>query len=821
MIQVTDLRKSYRRGEPVLKGISLELPEKGFVCILGPSGCGKTSLLNAIGGLDRFDSGTVTAGDTTVRRYGTRTYEAQRNRNFGYIFQNYYLLEDHSAAYNVYLGLHSLDLSHGEKLRRVRQALQAVDMERYFRRKVSDLSGGQQQRIAIARALARRPRVIFADEPTGNLDESNTHNICTLLRQVSRESLVVMVTHEENIARFYADRIITLEDGRVAADDADWQREGMRKASDREIYAGELQEQRLEEDGVRLRLLRDGDAAPVELTVVALKDKLILKTSDSRTVLHSREEEPPRIREGKCPTVTLDTVENQAPLAPELFSGPAAPQARAGKGLTVGILLGQARHLMQGKGLKKRSAALFLVLLTVLALVTVGDFIALSHVDPQDFITTDSHVLTIKLESGPELPEGSPEGVYTWEEYHQRQYVQYLLSSGLDIDLMPLYGQAPQYHLEVYYQLGTTTLTLPGFSYVPLHRLEEQTLLWGRMPENSREVVVDKLVLEAILEMDDVVANSITDLTVFLGRELYYGAMKLNPVIVGICDSGERSIYAGDSTRLSLAVRGVNAITLEELQAMFPGKYDDMTVSQDGCIVNLSVAGAIWKNRLGQFYGTAPNGRFVEQVIEEPELTAAIIVTEETLQKFLPGAVTEQLQIYCADKEAVKAFLAQKSELEEAGYLLVTVSDPYGEKYAKYEAAASVKADGRTIVTFTVLAVSAVMLYLLARTRARERLGMLAVYRLLGIPGRKAAAIFALESLLTGLAAALPAAVVTYLVIGWGAGTPEVGWQLLLPADAAAWTLGAILVYNLVVSLLPLRRLLSMPPAQLAAKFDM
>ncbi len=140
MIQVQNLHKTYGRGKRhanhVLRDVSLTLPDTGFVCILGASGCGKTSLLNAISGLDRFDSGTLTASDISVNRYGTKAYETQRNNNFGYIFQNYYLLMDHSAAYNVYIGLHALALTHREKMNRVRQALKAVEMERYFHRTV-------------------------------------------------------------------------------------------------------------------------------------------------------------------------------------------------------------------------------------------------------------------------------------------------------------------------------------------------------------------------------------------------------------------------------------------------------------------------------------------------------------------------------------------------------------------------------------------------------------------------------------------------------------------------------------------------------------
>jgi ABC-type lipoprotein export system ATPase subunit len=260
MIEIKHLNKTYDRGRKtanrVLKDVSFTLPDTGFVCILGPSGCGKTSLLNAIGGLDDFDNGTLATENVTVKRSGTVRYEAERNRSFGYIFQNYYLLEKHSAAYNVYLGLHSLKLTHREKLRRVKQALEAVDMGRYARRQVGELSGGQQQRIAIARALARRPRVIFADEPTGNLDDANTRNICALLRKASKDSLVVMVTHEAHIARFFADRIITLDQGRIAEDTTQWDRSSLSLGSDKVLYSGDYQEHSQESNGVHLRLLR-------------------------------------------------------------------------------------------------------------------------------------------------------------------------------------------------------------------------------------------------------------------------------------------------------------------------------------------------------------------------------------------------------------------------------------------------------------------------------------------------------------------------------------------------------------------------------------
>ena len=353
-MKITNLNKTYDRrrsnANHVLKDVSFTLPDTGFVCILGPSGCGKTSLLNAIGGLARFDSGTLETEHLQVSAYGTLAYEAERNRNFGYIFQNYYLLQNHSVAYNVYLGLHSLELSHGEKLRRVREALAAVDMERYLRRRVDTLSGGQQQRVAIARALARRPRVIFADEPTGNLDEANTLSICSLLRKISKTSLVVMVTHEERIASFFADRIIKLQEGRIASDSDDFQRGSLTVEGNSTLYAGDYAESRLDDNSVTLRLLREAGAAPVNLTVVALKDRIVIKLDDSRSVSCSPAGESPLLLEGKRPVMTLTELEQDASL-PD-FSREENIPAKAGRGLSLSMMWKEARKLLQGRGMR-------------------------------------------------------------------------------------------------------------------------------------------------------------------------------------------------------------------------------------------------------------------------------------------------------------------------------------------------------------------------------------------------------------------------------------------------------------------------------------
>ncbi len=793
MIQVKNLNKTYDRARAgdhrVLKDVSFELPDTGFVCILGPSGCGKTSLLNAMGGLDRFDSGSLATGDTTVSRYGTSAYETQRNRNFGYIFQNYYLLDNHSVGYNIYLGLHSLALSHAEKLRRIRMALQAVDMERFIRRRVSDLSGGQQQRVAIARALARRPRVIFADEPTGNLDEANTRNICTLLRQASRESLVIMVTHEEHIANFFADRIIRLDQGVITSDSDSWERGDLSLENDKELYTGDFQQSTTDNEQIKLRILQTEGAAPVELTVIADQNRIILKLSDSRAVTLATPADPPKIIEGQRPVLTLEAVDGDSAQHSPLFQEPPAPQCRSGKGIRPAMMVRESLQLMRGKGLKRTGVRVFLILLTVLTLLTVADFITISQVDPQDFITEDSHMLYIKMSTG-DVPYDTPvpEGYYTWFNYDTQQYIQHIAQAPGDFEVLPIVATPGKYTVSLFFQMDASGQAFPSCSFVSAEKLPEGSLLCGRNLQHSEEVVVDKLVLDAIFRQEGILQNAVQDYSSFLGETLDYGNKGMNPTIVGVCDSGERSIYATKSALFALGVRGFPVITVSELKARYPGEYDTLSMidgktgesvtldladlTADDCVANLPQAGEIWRLRLGQTYGTDPNQKVVRGYLNNSELQAKIVISDEALDSMIQGTLAEEIYLWCADKEAVKAYLSQKTQAESEGHFRVTIRDPYGEKYAQYQQAATLRADARTIVSATILVLSMVMLYLLCRTKVNERLGLIAVYRLLGIPGRKLHGIFLLEGALSSLGTILPTAAITWLVISLAANVP-------------------------------------------------
>ena len=221
MLQIKDIHKEYRTGNLVqraLDGVSLSLRDNEFVAILGPSGSGKTTLLNIIGGLDRYDSGDLIINGISTKKYKDRDWDSYRNHTIGFVLQSYNLIPHQTVLANVELALTISGVSKSERRRRAKEALEKVGLGAQIHKKPSQMSGGQMQRVAIARALVNDPEILLADEPTGALDSDTSVQVMDLLQEVAKERLVVMVTHNPELAQLYATRIVTVKDGQILSD---------------------------------------------------------------------------------------------------------------------------------------------------------------------------------------------------------------------------------------------------------------------------------------------------------------------------------------------------------------------------------------------------------------------------------------------------------------------------------------------------------------------------------------------------------------------------------------------------------------------------
>lgn len=242
MLELKNIKKNYAEGEnevKALRGINLEFRKSDFVSILGPSGCGKTTMLNIIGGLDQYTEGDLIIDGTSTKKYKDRDWDTYRNHSIGFVFQSYNLIPHQSVLQNVELALTLSGVSKKERRQRAKEALEQVGLGDQLKKRPAEMSGGQMQRVAIARALVNNPDIILADEPTGALDTVTSVQVMEILKEISKDRLVIMVTHNPDLAEKYSTRIIRMLDGKITDDSAPLTKEEIEenRENEKEIIA--------------------------------------------------------------------------------------------------------------------------------------------------------------------------------------------------------------------------------------------------------------------------------------------------------------------------------------------------------------------------------------------------------------------------------------------------------------------------------------------------------------------------------------------------------------------------------------------------------
>ena len=286
MIKLSHLNKHFNKGKSneihVLNDMTIDLPNKGLVVFLGESGSGKTTLLNVIGGLDKIGSGNIYFADKEISKYNVTKLDELRNETIGYIFQNYYLQPQLSVFDNVAFVLKMIGIADEEEIKnRVNYVLTALGMYEFRKKKALQLSGGQQQRVAIARAIVKNPNIIIADEPTGNLDSKNTSDIMNIIKEIAKDKLVLLVTHDRDLAKFYANRIIEIVDGKIVDDYENDHSEYHGLDDDQIIYLKDLNnEDNLNSDNLNINYYSDTkEIEPVKVEMIYKNNTLYLNVN--------------------------------------------------------------------------------------------------------------------------------------------------------------------------------------------------------------------------------------------------------------------------------------------------------------------------------------------------------------------------------------------------------------------------------------------------------------------------------------------------------------------------------------------------------------
>lgn len=810
MIQINQLNKYYNKGKEneihVIHEVSLTLPDTGFVCILGESGSGKTTLMNAIGGIDEFQSGSIGFGDTIVKKTGSKEFEKYRTSEFGYIFQNFYLLKERTVAYNIRLCLDMYDLSEQEINERIDSVLEAVDMKRYKKRKVSQLSGGQQQRVAIARALAKSPKVIFADEPTGNLDEANTMRTMSILKKVSKTCLVVLVTHEKRLAQFFADRIISVADGKIIRDELSQGEYRYSYADDNNLYLKEYQKSTYDSGKIQVNTYSNEAIPGFKINLVYDQGKFYIEAPDNANVVFLTTADKKKVIDDVRPQLELTDVENYDYHLQEL-----------GQATKPHLSIREIFHLswqnMKLLGRKQLFMVITLITTAILSVFAVADILTLSHIDKEAIVHSDSHLITVTTAKNDTLD---------YNEYSKSFELLYeqIKESGINQDLYIDIQKELTYTYQGFTQIQNLTGTFNRFSYIPLTYLDETDLIYGRMPNAMNEVVVDRWVLEDFLKCNGLIQSVMPNIQSFLNQELTVPKKSVSLIIVGISDSGEPDLYLDPYMGMSISAWSNAVGSLSQLKAAYPGEYDEYELKNGEALIAQSDLNA---NKETTFYKADCGLEFRVIGTYTSEFIPQYVVSDDAYETLVDAMnkYAKRITVYCRDKAEFMKFMKEGLSQETYEKLQITLTDSYETSMQKYETARKLKINARFIVTFTIAMISMVILYFTMKANAMKKIHDIAVYRLLGISKGSIYLMFALESLYVSCYTSLPGVVITVVIMKFLTSIPSLELTLIYPWQLIFVNVVVLAVANLMVGLWPIRRIVKLPPAKIASRFDM
>ncbi len=809
MIRITNLNKFYNKGkkneEHVLKDVSLELDSTGLVCILGESGCGKTTLLNTIGGLDTFSGGTIEVNDQKLTKYDPRIIEPIRNDHFDYVFQNYYLLQDYSVAYNVKLALNRYDLTEEEKEERVDYVLEMLGIAKYKKKLVSKLSGGQKQRVSIARALVKSPDVILADEPTGNLDEENTLRTMSILKNISKECLVLLVTHEKRIARFFADRIIEIQDGRVVRDEDNKARSSYERSDDSNIYLKEMECETLQEDLARFNIYREKDDIPrkIELTLAWKNDKLYIQNNMPYDILIEGVENGVEMLDMERPTLDMEDVEQFSYELPK-------PKSTGKSHLAGREILRMALENIRLMG-KKQGFVLGIMLVTAILLsITMAQFVSSVSINEDDIRATDSHY--VMLDFIKDSLRGNDESLM--------KYINENLSDNSHGDVFFAPNGNVYMQGEGFVQFSNLTQLLQNYSYVPKSRLKEEDLVYGAMPSKRTEVVMDQLLIEKMAASKGHVSSLHDGPESYLGARLKIPAVNLEMVVVGISNTNEPVVYCSQNILIGIQATGYQISNLDELVAEVP-ETKDLKLEEGQVLMREGLYRALQLDKKeGDVTVNLGHNDEAYTVVGtfSDEASMDYVLTEAGCVKIRNSMIFDKKSCYIyTDDPAATIDYFEKAGKELVAYT-AELSVPAREEIKEFKENNSVDMDARQLITFAIAIISLIMVYFTIKSNAVSRSEELTVYRLIGISKGSILNAYMLEMFFMTCYTSLPAVLITSGVIKFISSIPSLQIYMIFPWWSILILLLAIYAVHIVISILPVYGILSQPPAALAVK---
>lgn len=816
MIKLEKVNKYFnrrRRNEiHIINNTSLELEDKGLVAILGQSGSGKTTLLNAIGGLDKVNRGKIYINGKKITRRTQNTVDKIRNLNIGYIFQDYKLIENMSVFENVAISLRMIGLKNKNEIKkRVNYVLEAVNMYRYRNRPASMLSGGEKQRVAIARAIVKNPSIVIADEPTGNLDSKNSLEIMNIIKAISKEKLVILVTHEVNLANFYATRIIEVQDGKVVKDYANETKESLEYRLDNKIYLKDLEKIKEQKNKkINMNIYSDGkDAENIEITLV-IKNGNIFIQAENRKIEVVDDNSAIELIDEHYKKIDKSIYEKYKYNLDDIVDKKYKTRYSSIYGIFKSIKNGFNRIF--NYTVLKKILLLGFFASAMFVLYSVSNIAGITNIKESDYIEIDRNYLQVDMASV---------RVDDYLKYENLENVDYILPGEGKVSF--------KIKMNEYYQLSRYSFELAG-TLVSIDKINKEDLTSGAMPENEYEIVIDKKIIN---NMNDNGFMSFSAMGVKSAEELIGKIVNIDDMkdfkIVGITDKNTDSIYANKNIFTNI----FNNMSQSDLSmGIYLNKDEessDITVKDYNLYMDDI---AITKGRLPENdYEVIVNKNNQDEMKLNKPIKTEVNGVQLTVVGYYDSKTNRQ--DYLVSNNTVKYSVITKNN----GFMIYpknkySVMSQFQNEYHlniidRYEKDKqtyinSKKDETKSAVTFAgvILAISLIEIYLMIRSSFLSRIKEVGVLRAIGVKKKDIYRMFVGEIISITTIASMPGIALMTYILSQVSKIPYVDRMFIINFNTVGISVLLVYIFNIIVGLLPLVKVLRKTPAKILARHD-
>lgn len=809
MIRLEHVNKYFNKGKKneihVINDLNLKLNNNGLVCLLGPSGCGKTTILNAVGGLDKVRNGKIYIDDERITKRSIKKIDKIRNLKVGYIFQDYKLIDNLSVFDNVALVLKMIGIKDKDEIKkRVDYVLETLNIYRYRYRLASMLSGGERQRVAIARAIVKDPDIILADEPTGNLDSKNSLEIMNIIKCISKKRLVILVTHEVNLAKFYADRIIELEDGKVIKDYENQTKDFLDYRLENNIYLKDIKYHNDFNDKLnKIDVYNDNNN--LDITLVVKNGNIYIKSNSNEKIEVIDSNSNVNLIDDHYKKIDYDEVSkyefNFDKVINNNFKKKYSSICNLKSMITSGF-----KKISNYSPIKK-----FLLLgymaASMFILFSIARMASAFVINDEDFVKSNNNYVSVAV-----------------GKIDEKKYNDILSVSGIKYavigDSLVSFKITYNTLLQNYDVSDLLVGSISGLSLI-----SDKDLIYGEMPKNDYEAVVDIMSAKTLFDSE----NHAKSAGLESEKDLIGMNISVNNVkdfkIVGITDLKSPSIYIKE--RLILDVVNNTSYQSSNDDYYFPvadknsnyANYEtyDYTLKKGRVpsgdyevLVNYDLKDLY---ELNKNIDTKINGKKLKVV--------GYYVTKNNDNNIL--IVNSKMITYTLfDNNSTMTLATDNkdelvSKLQEKDYNAINSYDKNRNDYIKEN-----KASVNSIIVFTsvILAISLIEIYLMIRSSFLSRIKEVGIYRAIGVKKSDIYKMFASEIMAINLTATLGGIILMGAILYNVSKMKVLGSMVVLNGTTVGLALLISFGFNLIMGLIPVYRVVRKRPSEILARHD-